>query len=379
MGHDQPLFRRFRDRGARRASTRVGAASGAETRHRSGRRAGGLRPRHPADSRDPLLRVPRREENEGQAASRPACRRDEGRRNRRRDRPGRQRAQPDGSAAARPRRRRPDAEGRRSGARRSDRVDSGLDRSRGRVAGNGCRQCRRGTAGGAGRARALGLSPARACHASRGPPGRLGADADRPFHPRAARERRAEAVAASAAGDARPPRLARSDRVAAFAAGGGRGARRCRARRTGRSLRAAGGQAPRVAALRRAVGAAVARPRALRRFAWVREGSAARHVEVPRLGDRRAQSGHAVRSLHHRADCRRHAAERDAGAAGRERISSQRDDQRRRRDRSGRSALRGPRRSGQHDRDRLARQHARLRAVPQPQVPTRSARRTTTG
>ena len=60
----------------------------------------------------------------------------------------------------------------------------------------------------------------------------------------------------------------------------------------------------------------------------LREGSAARHVEVPRLGDRRAQSRHAVRSLHDRADCRRHAAERDAGAAGRERIPSQRDDQR---------------------------------------------------
>ncbi len=46
------------------------------------------------------------------------------------DRSGRQRAEPDGSAAARPRRRRPDAEGRRSAAGRSDRADSSLDRSR---------------------------------------------------------------------------------------------------------------------------------------------------------------------------------------------------------------------------------------------------------
>ena len=49
------------------------------------------------------------------------------------------------------------------------------------------------------------------------------------------------------------------------------------------------------------------------------------------------------------------------------RVPSQRDDQRGRRRRP-RVALRGPCRSREHDGDRLARQHARLRAVPQPQV-----------
>ena len=156
-------------------------------------------------------------------------------------------------------------------------------------------------------------------------------------------------------------------------------ARRRRARRPGRRLRAARRPAARLAALRRALGAAVARSRALRRFARLREGSAARDVEVPRLGDRRAQSRHAVRSVHHRADRRRHAAERHAGPAHRERVPSQRDDERGRRHRSGGGALRGARRSRQHDRHRLARHHARLRAVPQPQVRSLHARRTTTG
>ena len=84
--------------------------------------------------------------------------------------------------------------------------------------------------------------------------------------------------------------------------------------RTGR-LRARRRSPPRLAALRRALGASVARPRALRRLERLREGRAAHDVEVPRLGDRGAQSRHAVRPVHGRADRRRHAAERDAGTA----------------------------------------------------------------
>ena len=55
-------------------------------------------------------------------------------------------------------------------------------------------------------------------------------------------------------------------------------------------------------------------------------------------------------------------------AEDRHRLPPQRDDQRGRRRRSGRVDVRGPRRSREHDRDCLARHHARLRAMPQPQV-----------
>ena len=48
----------------------------------------------------------------------------------------------------------------------------------------------------------------------------------------------------------------------------------------------------------------------------VREGQPAHDVEVPRLGDRRAQPRHAVRPVHDRADRRRHAAERHARRSG---------------------------------------------------------------
>ena len=102
------------------------------------------------------------------------------------------------------------------------------------------------------------------------------------------------------------------DRPAAIAAGGGRSPGRRRARRSRRGLLTSRRSSARLAALRRALGAAVARSRALRRLARLRKRSAARDVEVPRLGDRRAQPRHAVRSLHHRADRRRHAAERHA-------------------------------------------------------------------
>ena len=87
-------------------------------------------------------------------------------------------------------------------------------------------------------------------------------------------------------------------------------------RHRARRLRARRRSPARLAALRRALGAAVARPRPLRRHQRLREGQAPRHLAVPRLGHRRAQRRHAVRSLHDRADRRRHAARRDARRSG---------------------------------------------------------------
>ena len=100
----------------------------------------------------------------------------------------------------------------------------------------------------------------------------------------------------------------------------------------------------------------------------LRERQPARDLEVPRLGDRRAQSRHAVRSVHDRADRRRHAAGRDARAEDCERFPPQRDDQRGGGRRSRGVDVRGAGGSRQHDGDGVAGHDARLRAVPQPQV-----------
>ena len=63
-----------------------------------------------------------------------------------------------------------------------------------------------------------------------------------------------------------------------------------------------------LAALRRALGTALARRRPLRRFRRLREGQAAQRLVLSRLGDQRAQSRPALRPVHHRADRRRPAA-----------------------------------------------------------------------
>src|SRR5215813_12356088 len=68
------------------------------------------------------------------------------------------------------------------------------------------------------------------------------------------------------------------------------------------------------------MGAALARPGALRRLQRLRARRAASNVEVPRLGDQRAQQGHALRSIHHRADRGRHVTERDARPEDRHRL-----------------------------------------------------------
>ena len=67
--------------------------------------------------------------------------------------------------------------------------------------------------------------------------------------------------------------------------------------------------------IRRALGAAVARPGALRRHQRLREGQHPRRLALPRLGDRGLQPRPAVRPLHDRAARRRPAARRDASSS----------------------------------------------------------------
>ncbi len=91
-------------------------------------------------------------------------------------------------------------------------------------------------------------------------------------------------------------------------------------------------------------------------------------LEVPRLGGRRVQRRHAVRSLH----LEQIAGDLLPGATvaqtDRHRVSPQHDVQRRGRRRSGRGALRTPVRSRGDDGDGVAGQDARLRALPRPQA-----------
>ncbi len=121
----------------------------------------------------------------------------------------------------------------------------------------------------------------------------VGAQSDRSVHPRAARARRAQAVARSRQGDAAAPRHLRPDRPAADAGGG----RRVPRRRVARRVREARRRAAAVAALRRADGDAVARRRALRRHARLSHRQPARDVAVARLGHRRVQPQPAVRPV----------------------------------------------------------------------------------
>ena len=108
-----------------------------------------------------------------------------------------------------------------------------------------------------------------------------------------------------------------------------------------------------VAALRRALGPALARPGPLRRQRRLREGHRpALRLALPRLGHRRPQPRPAVRPVHHRAAGRRPAAERHAGAEDRDRLPPQHADQPRGRRRSGAVPRRGRRRSRQHHRPR---------------------------
>ena len=101
----------------------------------------------------------------------------------------------------------------------------------------------------------------------------------------------------------------------------------------------------------------------------LREGPAPHRLEVPRLGDRRAQPRPVVPRLHDRA-ARRATCSKDATrrAADRDRLPPQQPAQPGGRHRRRGAALRDARRPGGHHRQRLAGQHARVRPVPQPQV-----------
>ncbi len=253
-------------------------------------------------------------------------------------------------------RRRDDAARRRPVAGIDGRAVEGVDRS-------GCahaawRSRRRG------RGRALVVRAAAEARASRRGDDRLAAQCHRSLRAGAARAREARAVAGGVADGAPPQAQPRSHRAAADA----ERSRRIPEGHHRRRLRPRRRPPARLAALRGALGAAMARPRALCRHQRPRKGQPPFDLEVPRLGHRRAQPRHAVRSVHDRADRRRHAARRHHQPAHRQRLPSQRHDQRGGRRRPGRVALRSARRSRQHDGDGVARLHGRLRAVPQPQV-----------
>ena len=189
---------------------------------------------------------------------------------------------------------------------------------------------------------------------------------------REARRERARHVARSRRAHAVPPGVLRPDRPAAD---GGRDRRLCR-RSRGRQVRAARRSPARLAALRRALGAALARCRALRRHARLRQGQAARpRVAVPRLCDPRAQRRQAVRAIRRGAARRRRAlsehARRSRGArfhrGGTVGFHRPRGGQRGQDRRQVRAALRPRRHGGQRDRHLRERDGA-VRAVPQPQV-----------
>src|SRR5438045_2399776 len=129
--------------------------------------------------------------------------------------------------------------------------------------------------------RPLGLRRPEAGAAAEGPAGRLAAQPHRRLRAGPRGGRGPAAVAAGRPLHPRAPAVPRPDRPAAHAGGG----RRLRAGRLARGLRACSGPAASVAALRRALGATLARPGALRRHQRLREGPAALGLAVPRLGD----------------------------------------------------------------------------------------------
>ncbi len=134
---------------------------------------------------------------------------------------------------------------------------------------------------------ALGVrpaGPARACPRSRT---RLVPQPDRRLHPGPARERRARAVARGRPGHADPPAQPRPDRPAADDRGGRRASWPIRGRD---AYAQAGRPAARLAALRRALGADLARRRPLCRFRRLREGQVAPGLLLSRLGHQRPRT-----------------------------------------------------------------------------------------
>ena len=123
-----------------------------------------------------------------------------------------------------------------------------------------------------------------------------------------------------------------------------------------------------LAAVWRAHGVPLARCRALCRHQRLSDRRRAVHVAVARLGDRRVQSQHALRSVHDRATGRRLAAQRHAGPEDRHRVQSQSPRQLGRRHRARRVRRRIRRRSRGHDVHGVPGPDGRVRAMPQPQV-----------
>ena len=205
------------------------------------------------------------------------------------DPPGERRRRP-GADALPPGPEHPGHAGHRRGRSRPrrDRDPAAVDRSGGRVA------------------VALGVHPARAAVGAAGGRRRVGPQPDRQLRQGPAGAGRQGTVSRGRHAHAAPPRHVRSDRAAAD----GRRYRRRPQRRLARRLRAARRPHARVGGIRRADGRRVARRRPLRRLQRVSDRRPAADVALPRLGDQRLQREHAVRSVHHRADRRRHAPRR---------------------------------------------------------------------
>ena len=194
-------------------------------------------------------------------------------------------------------------------AARPDRAHRGLDR-RGRAGGGrGARRRRPSTEPAVHWAYVKPVRPAVPAVARRG----VGPEPDRRLRPRPAREGGPRALARGLPRDARPPAQPRPRRacrrrpaeVDAFLADAQPG-----------RVRDGGRPPARLAPLRRALGAALARPRALRRHERLREGPAPHGLEVPRLGHRRPQPRPVLPRLHDRADRRRHAARARRSSSG---------------------------------------------------------------
>ena len=141
---------------------------------------------------------------------------------------------------------------------------------------------------------------------------RLAAQPHRPLRSRPARKRRADAFARGRQDDADPPRDARPDRPAADA----RRSRRLSGRRVARRLREGRRPPARFAALRRTDGRRSGSTRPATPTPTAIRSTATRHVALARLGDRRLQPQHAVRSVHDRAARRRPAARTRRSSSG---------------------------------------------------------------
>ena len=239
-----------------------------------------------------------------------------------------------------------DAAGRRPADGRADRDGPAVDRP------------------GSGVGDALGVHPARAARASAGIRSGMGSQSDRRLRSGAPGCGGARAVGgggpcdAAAAGDARP------DRVAADAGRAGR----VPERRFPGCVREGGRPAAGLGALRRADGVGMVGRGPLRRYQWIPDRRRAVDVALARLGDRRLQREHAVRSIHDRAARGRHAAQRDPRSAHSHRVQPQPQPERRRGHRRRRVPGRVRGRSGRDHLDRLARPDAGLRPLPRPQV-----------